>query len=592
MLQENARDKFLDYPIIIVGSIFTLFYIYEAVFGIFNTYSHRALYVLFTGVMIFLVYPGRRGSVRKVRLSPMDYVLLAAIIGCIGYWILSYVDRAVVRFGEPDQVDLVTNAIIILLCLEMARRVLGYVLPSIGLALMLYCYLGKYIPGYWGHKGFPLTRIIEFMGTQESIFGFAIHAYATYVFLFIVFSAFLEATGAGTYLIEFANAVAGRYKGGPAKVAVLSSAMIGSIMGSSVSNVATTGSFTIPMMKRKGYDPNVAGGIEAAASVGGQFMPPVMGAGAFLIAAITETRYVELIGMAAIPAVIYFFSVMVMVHLESIKAGVQTVSKDELPPLKQATIRGLLLLVPLAVIVYILIKGYSPNLAAIGGIAATICLGLIKKDLRISPKRFVLTLADGAKNSLIVGATGGVIGLIVGSVTLSGLAIKFSDAIISLTGGSLFLTILFVALTCYFIGMSMTVVADYLVVSVIAVPALTSLGVPIVAAHLMIFWLVNSSAITPPVCLCAFTAASISGGDPMKTGFNSLKLASALFITPFLFVYIPKLLYGNLLERLLFGALICVGFVLFGFVLEGFVFKFFMRLFKKDKQQSEIGVTE
>jgi len=260
-------------------------------------------------------------------------------------------------------------------------------------------------------------------------------------------------------------------------------------------------------------------------------------------------------------------------------------SKEEIPPLRETATKGGLLLVPLIAIILILFKGYTPNLAAVGGIASMLLLGFIKRDLRISPKEFILALADGAKKSLVVGATGGAIGILVGSVTLSGLAIKFSDAIISLTGGSLFLTIVFVGLTCYFLGMSMTVVADYLVVSVIAVPALCALGVPVVAAHLMIFWLVNSSAITPPVCLCAFAAASIAKTDPMRTGLNSLKTASALFVTPFIFVYFPKLLYGTFGERLSVGALTTLGFLVLAFVLQGF---FLPRHFSKLLKRGEI----
>jgi len=586
MLQYFFSVKFRNVAIFVTGCSFTLFYVYEAIFGIVNSHSHRAMYLVFTGVLIFLIYPGTNRKGLKDKLSIFDFILIAAVIGCVGYWMMSYVDRAVERFGEPNQFDLITNGIIILLCFELARRILGYVLPCIGLTLIGYCYFGYLIPGYWGHKGFSLTRIIEFMGTTESIFGSAIYAYATYVFLFVVFSVFLEATGAGTYLIDFANAIAGRFRGGPAKVAVLSSALVGSIMGSSVANVATTGSFTIPMMIKKGYRPTVAGAIEAAASTGGQFMPPVMGAGAFLIASITETPYITLIGIAAIPAVIYFLSVLFSVHLEAVKQGVGSMSEEELPPLKQSVIRGLFLLLPLAIIVYILIKGYSPNLAAIGGIASTLCLGFIKKDLRITPLQFVNSLVNGAKNSLIIGATGGVIGMIVGSVTLSGVAIKFSDSIIGLTGGSLFLTILFVAFTCYLIGMSMTVVADYLVVSVIAVPALAALGVHPLTAHLMIFWLVNTSGITPPVCLCAFAAASIAKCDPMRTGFNTLKMASALIITPFIFAYVPNLLFGTFWERILIGAIVTIGFFIFAYVIEGFAFKHVLSLFSSKKAKT------
>ncbi len=578
--RAGKRSKLLDYTTIPVGVLFSGFYIYEAIFGIWNTYYHRAFYLIFTGVMIFLIYPGR-GKGEKKKISILDLILIVALIVSMVYWMYSFMDLATVRFGEPNRWDLTFYSIIIILCFEMARRVLGYVLPALALLLLLYCYFGPFIPGYWGHSGFMVSEIIYFMGTMESIFGFVINAYASYVILFVVFAAFLESTGAGLFLIEFANSVAGRYRGGPAKVAVISSALVGSIMGSSVSNVATTGSFTIPMMIRKGYKPHVAGAIESAASVGGQFMPPVMGAGAFVIAAVTGTRYIELIKMAAIPAILYFMFVMFMVHLEAVKTGVQRLAPEEIPPIRETITKGGLLLIPLVVIVFILLKGHTPNRSAVGGIVSLIFLGLINKDLRISFKECILALANGAKNSLTVGATAGIIGMVVGSVTLSGLAIKFSDAVISLTGGSLFLTLVFVGLTCYFLGMSMTVVADYLVVSVIAVPTLSALGVPVVAAHLLVFWLVNSSAVTPPVCLCAFTAATIAKTDPMRTGLSSLKTSSALFITPFIFVYMPSILYGSFFERCFIGLLIALGFIVITMGLQGFFIpRTFIKLFE------------
>ncbi len=567
-MEQTERSKYLEYSTTVVGFLFSAFYLYETIFGVYSTSSHRGMYFLFTGVMIFLVYQGW-GKGEKKKLNLYDLLLiLATIVITIG-WMYSYVHRYKYRFGMMNEWDLVINAGLFLLCFEMARRVLGKSLPLLALFLTLYCYFGRFIPGYWGHKGFTAKRIIEFMGTMNAIMGVAIHAYATYVFLFIVFAAFLKETGLGSYIIEFAKSVGGRYRGGEAKVAVISSGIIGSIMGSGIANISTTGSFTIPMMKAKGYEPHVAGAIEAVASSGGQFLPPVMGAAAFLIAAFTETPYVVLIKMAAIPAVLYFFSVLFVVHFEAVKRGIKRLPKEEIPPLKGAALKGALVLFPLAVIIVVLVAGYSPNLAAVCAIASVLLLGLVKKDLRITPRGFISAMVDGAKNSLMVGATGGVIGIIVGAVTLSGLSTKVSDAIIALTGGSLFLAILLTGLTCYLLGMSMTVVADYVVVSVVAVPALSALGVPIVAAHLMVFWFVLTSGITPPVCIGAFAAAGIAKADPMKTGFTALKMALALYITPFIFVYTPKILYGTFMQKMMVGISAACGFLALAIVVEG-----------------------
>lgn len=560
--------------ITLVGCAFALFYILTTVFGAFAGHVQRGMYFLFTATLIFLVFPASwRSSLKKIGL--LDSILIALTIFSVGYWMATYYTRAMERMGEFTDAEIGTSLVLLVITFEVSRRVLGKTLTLLAAAALIYCYAGPYIPGVFGHKGFSLRRVIEFMGSTEGIFGLVIQAYASFVFLFIIFAAFLEHTGAGENLIQLANSLAGRFRGGPAKVAVVSSGLVGSIMGSGIANVTTTGSFTIPMMKRIGYKPHIAGAVEAAASTGGQFMPPVMGAGAFLIAAFTETPYIEICKMAAIPAILYFTSVLSMVHFEAVKTGMERLPDSEIPSLRlRQTIKrigGLAL--PVGAILYVLIMGYSPNMAAITGIFSVIFMSSFRKETRLNLQKVISAFREGALDSLTVGATAGVVGVVIGAISLSGLGIKISDSIIHLAAGHLFLTLFFVAVASYVLGMSMTVVADYILVSAVAVPALIILGVPVVAAHLVIFWLVNSSGVTPPVAVVAFAAAGIAKADPTKTGYAALKMSLALFITPLIFVYLPDILYGSLPIRLMYGLSCAFGFISLAVVIHGYFLK-------------------
>lgn len=557
---------------LIIGTLFSLFYIYTSVFGLFSSVSHRAMYLLFTLVLIFIFYPASQKRFSE-SITKMDWLLVAMSIFCNLYWIYDYPARAA-RFGEPNTMIVIIGAMLVFLSLEAARRVLGWSLVVLAVFALLYCFLGPWVPNaYFAHKAFSFTSVMNIMASEVAIYGVVVNAYATYVFLFIIFAAFLESAGGGLFLIQMANAIAGRSKGGPAKVAVISSGLVGSLLGASVANVVITGSFTIPMMKRTGYKPHVAGAIEAAASTGGQFMPPVMGAGAFLIAEILGISYSRIIAVAAIPAIIYFLSVLFYVHFEACKQGILPVDKDEVPRLREILKDSGSLLIPALLILYMLIRGYSANLAATTAIGSMFLLSFLKKDTRITPRKLVEILALAAKNSLIVGATAGVVGIVIGCLVLSGAGLKFSALLIMASSKSLLLTFVLVSVVCYIMGMGMTVVAAYVIVAVIAGPAMVTLGVPALAAHLMVFYLVNSSGITPPVALVAFAASGIAHSNPSKTGYTALKFALALWILPFLFVYSSILDISHLWNVIFLAVFLLIGFYALAASFQGYLNK-------------------
>jgi TRAP transporter 4TM/12TM fusion protein len=556
-----------------IAAVFSLFYIYTAGFGLLSTEIHRGAYLLFTMLLCFTLYSARGKSPRN-RLSIIDWILCLLVIAATLYWIVEFPDYATNRVRDPITADIVMGIIVTIVSLEVARRTVNLVLPLLAFVFLLYAYFGPYVPGTLGHPGFSIVSIVESIACDVGgIYGIVANTYATFVFPFIIFATFLKAAGAGDAIESLALAIAGGTRGGPAKVAVVSSGIIGSITGSSAANAVATGAYTIPLMKKTGYKPHVAAGVEAAASSGGQMLPPVMGAGAFLLATFTETAYVDLIKIAAIPAVLYFFAVGWMVHFIAGREGLKGLPREELPKFKTVVVQKGYLLLPIIVILILLVLHYSPQKAAFWAIISTIGLSYIKKETRLGPKKLLDALILAAKNSLVVGATAGTVGIIVGITLMAGIGIKFSALILSFSQGMLVLTIVLTAIASYIMGMGLTVTASYVVVSVLAVPALVELSVPIVAAHLVVFWYVETGQVTPPVALAAFAASGIARCDPNKAGFAAVRLASPLLITPFLFVYTPLLLNGplpNIIETI---TSVTIGFVAYAGMMQGFWFK-------------------
>jgi TRAP transporter 4TM/12TM fusion protein len=405
------------------------------------------------------------------------------------------------------------------------------------------------------------------------------------VILFIFFGAFLQKSGVGRFFIDWPLALVGKTVGGPAKVSVIASGFFGSVSGSAIANTVSTGAFTIPLMKRAGFKPHVAGAIEPSASIGGMFMPPIMGAGGFLMAELTSIPYVDIMKMAVFPAALYFFSVLTMIHFEAKKLDIQGLDDEDFPSASAIFKKHWYKVVPLVIIVMLMLMGYSPGMSAFWATISCVVISWFDPEFRMGPKEIWEATVQGSKATLVIGATVGVIGVIVGVIALSGIGLKFSDIIISLSGGSLPLAIILIALASLVLGMGVPVTASYLIVAVLAVAPLTQmmaeLGIHghidesmLIAAHMIVYWFSQDSNITPPVCVAAYAGAAIAGSDPWKTGWTAFKFAKLLYVVPFLFAYEPGiLLYGTPLEiTLAFGSAI-IGTIAFSSLTMGYLIR-------------------
>ena len=542
----SARGRTLSGPLsaiyMLTAASFSGFYLYTSGFGLVSTETNRGFYLMFTSVLVFLLYPARAGS-PKDRPSLVDWLLAALTIITICYWVDQYPVYAMERVSDPDWWDGAMGFICIILMLETSRRALGITITIIALAFLAQLYFGNYLPGKLAHSGMGVQRIVEFTySTQEAIFGVVTATFATFVFPFMILGGFLERSGAGAFFMELGTALAGKWRGGPAKIAVLTSALFGSISGSSVANVVATGAFTIPLMKRIGYKPEHAGAIEAIASTGGQFMPPIMGAGVFILATLTQTNYLSIALMNVIPATLFFIFLLYMVDLQAVQTGLKGMPEEEIPSTREVLKRGWHFFVPLIVVLGLLFQGYSPEFGAFWGIVAAFVLSWRHKETRMMPKDVFAAMASGGHNNTSAGAAIGALGIIIGGIVLSGLGLKFSAVLVEFAGGSLFLTVVLVTLISIIIGMGSSTTGSYIILAVVAAPALIELGVPEVPAHLVVFYAACLSNITPPVCVSAFAGAAIAGADPMKTGFAALKFGASLALIPFSFVYAPGLL--------------------------------------------------
>ena len=580
MLENLNRAERLFFDLLALALL--VFYSYAALVEPVATQYHRSVYVLITYVLVFLIYKSS-----NIWLRLLDYILMMAAAIPVMYYMFFFVDINN-RAGIETLLDQWIAFIGIIMGIEVARRVIGGVFVIIGVVMMLYGVYGEYIPGLFAHSGGGLLDTISttIFFTNDGVFGIMANVLATYVLLFVLFGAFLEKSGAQKFFIELPLALVGHKTGGPAKVAVVASAIFGSISGSAIANTASTGAFTIPLMKKAGFKPHVAGAVEPAASIGGMFMPPIMGAGGFIMAELTGISYNIIMLIAIFPALMYFFSVFVMVHYEAKKEGI--VGEKSKEDAKKIFLSGWFYFVPLIIITILMIAGYSPAYAAVAGIISCILIGwttagiyslvhmiammiLLAADaygfidisnfaIAAISFLFALVLAffrgeskvdfsmildatrDGVASSLLVGATVGVIGIIISMLTFSGLTFSFSSIVIQLADGHLWLTILLIALASLVLGMGVPVTAAYLIIAVIAVPALVELGVSPIAAHFIIYWLSQDSNITPPVCIAAFVGATIAKADMWKTAFNAFKFAKFLYLGPFLFAYVPAFL--------------------------------------------------
>lgn len=543
--RESNTAHYTGWPKKIVAAIaitFSVFQLYTAIFGVLDAQLQRAIHLGFGLALAYLLYPFRRAWTRDHYFHPIDIVFAVLGAATPAYLVIQY-RELITRAGTVSPVDTVVGGLGILLVIEATRRVVGLPMVTVVLAFIAYAFLGPYMPGVLAHRGLTPEQLIGHLYfTTEGIFGIPLGVSSTFIFLFILFGAYLESTGLGKFFIDLANAVAGWASGGPAKVAVLSSGLMGTVSGSSVANVVGTGSLTIPMMKKLGYNANFAGAVEAAASTGGQLMPPVMGAAAFLMAEFVGVPYIDVVKAAAIPALLYFTGVWLGVHFEAKRKKLKGIPRAELPnPLTLLKERGHLA-IPLIVIVYLLVSGYTPMRAALVAIFLSILCAMLRKSTRMKPIEIVYGLERGAKGVLGVLVACASAGIIIGVVTKTGIGLRLASGLIDLAGGMLLPAMFFTMITAIVLGMGVPTTANYVITSTIAAPALEQMGVPVLAAHMFVFYFGIIADVTPPVALAAYAGAGISGGNALKTGVHASKLAIAAFIIPYVFVLSPVLL--------------------------------------------------
>lgn len=523
---------------------FSLFQLYTAIFGVLTAQLQRTIHLGFALALVFLLFPARkRDRGRNKKIAWYDMILAALSVAVGAYWPIM-IDDLVLRVGRLTDLDFYIGLVAILLVLEATRRAVGIPITIIAAAFIAYALYGPYMPGFLAHRGLSLERFVQSMFyTTEGILGTPIAVSSTYIFLFLLFGSFLIKTGVGEYFNDLALVVAGRSIGGPAKVAVFSSALQGTISGSSVANVVTSGAFTIPMMKNLGYKKEFAGAVEAASSTGGQLMPPVMGAAAFLMVEFIGggITYWDIAKAAAIPAILYFAGIWIMTHFEAKRIGLRGLTKEELPNRKDV-LGKIYLLVPIVTVIILMMSGMSITRAALWSIVACVVVSAFKKATRMGVKDFIDALVDGARSALGVAVACAAAGIIVGVVTKTGLGLKMANGLLDLSGGFLIPTLILTMITSLIIGMGSPTTANYVITSTIAAPAIILLGVPDLSAHLFVFYFGIIADITPPVALAAFAAAGVSGGEPIRTGIESSKLAIAAFIIPYIFVLSPELL--------------------------------------------------
>ncbi len=532
---------------------FALFQLYTAIFGVFPAQIQRTIHLGFGLTFIFLLFPARRKA-RKDKIPFYDFILsiLAVVVG--SYWTINY-DRLVQSIGQLETMDFYIGLLAVLLVLEGARRAVGLPITIIAALFLAYAYYGQQMPDFIAHRGQDLESISNLMFfSTDGILGTPISVSATFIFVFLLFGAFLVKTGVGQYFNDLAVAIAGKLVGGPAKVAIFSSALQGTISGSSVANVVTSGSYTIPMMKKLGYKKEFAGAVEAAASTGGQLMPPIMGAAAFLMVEFIGrgVTYWDIAKAAAIPALLYFTGIWIMTHFEAKRLGLKGLSDEEMPDRKEV-LKKIYLLLPIILIIVLMLAGVPVMHAALYGILACILAGMFNKETRLGPLEMIDALVDGARTALGVVAATACAGIIVGVVVKTGLGLSLANSLVKLAGGSIILTLILVMIASLVLGMGAPTTANYVITSTIAAPAIIALLAPntpselipvvvIMSAHFFVFYFGIIADITPPVALAAFAASGISGGDPIKTGVNSAKLAIAAFIIPYIIVFSPALL--------------------------------------------------
>ena len=546
-----------QYVTVLVSVVFCAFQLYATLAGRIPAQIVRASHLAFVQFLAFLLFPATKSMPRNT-LPLYDVVLAFVGAGCWSYYIINF-REIVLRAGAYTPIDIVVGIIGILVLFESCRRIVGLPIMIIAGAFIIYAFIGKYLPGFLNHRGYKLTRVVSHLYyTTEGIMGTPIGACSTFIFLFILFGAFLEKTGIGQFFIDSCNAIAGGASGGPAKVAVLSSALLGTVSGSSVSNTVGSGSFTIPMMKKLGYRGEFAGAVEASSSTGGQLMPPIMGAAAFLMAESVGVPYLTVVKAAIIPALLYFAGIFITVHLEAHKLGLKGLPKEEIPKFLPLFLSRGYMILPLAVIIYFLCVGKTATYSALMGILSIVVIAIAVsfvdvakgKKPRFKMDDFVLVLCAAARGVISVAIACGMAGIIIGVVTLTGLGLKLGAGLVALAHGKLFITLILTMISSIILGMGAPTTANYLITSTITATAIVHCvygnGTPtpeqLLPAHMFAFYFGIIADVTPPVALAAIAGAAIAKARPMRTAVNATKLAIGAFIVPYMFIYNPAML--------------------------------------------------
>ncbi|MTI17653.1 TRAP transporter fused permease subunit [Rhodobacteraceae bacterium RKSG542] len=527
----------------LIALVAAVYHLQLVLSGIPEAYKFRTTHLLLLLPLGFLLKPV--STPERPYLIVWDFLLVVASLVATSYIAFVEYDTLIMRLPGIDELtstDMFMGTLLVLLVLEGARRVVGMGMVVICIAAILYTLYGYHIPGTFNYSGSSYHDLLDkLVFTTDGIFSIPLAAAATFIFLFVLFGKFLERSGAGELFIELSFALAGRSRGGPAKMAVLSSAFMGSISGSATANVVSTGAYTIPLMKKSGYSPAMSGAVEAAASTGGQLLPPVMGAAAFLLADFVGIPYTSLIVIAAIPALLFFFGIYVAVHFESVAQDMKGLNEDQIPKWSSILSRAYLLL-PLVVVIAVLFMGYTPYLSAcIALVSVIVCCGL-HPSTRMGPKAIVMALVDGTKDAVMITVTCAAAGIIIGVAAETGLGVKFTSIVLSTASDNVFLLLFFMMLASLVLGMGLPTSAAYILIVAIAAPTLIEAGVTPIAAHLFILYFGVFSAITPPVAISSYAAAGLAEASPMTTSLHAFRLSIPAFVVPYLFVYHNELL--------------------------------------------------
>ncbi|MED1644413.1 TRAP transporter permease [Brevibacillus agri] len=562
-------------PVPVIGICWSLFHLYTAAFGQFPAMVQRAVHIGFALALAFLIFRITKDESRKW-LRSLDY-LCAVLSVSIGGYVVLHAERLSSRVWFVDDItgsDLFFGTILILLILEASRRTVGRAMTLLAVIFLAYGFLGDKLPGLLAHRGLSLEHLVDLQFlSPQGIFGVPLGVSADYVFYFVLFGAFLEISGGGKLFNDLAFWLTGRFVGGPAKAAILSGGLMGSISGSAVANVVASGIFTIPLMIKNGFSPRFAAAVEAVSSTGGQLMPPIMGAAAFVMAETLGMPYATIMLAAIIPSFLFYAQNLFMVHLQAKKDGLKRLSEEDLPNIKQEVKARIHLLIPLIILVYYVMSGYSLMTAAFYSIVATVVLSFLRKATRLKLSDILAALEDGAKQSLQVAIPCAVAGIIIGVIVFSGLGLKFTELIISLSFGNVILALILVALGTIILGMGLPTTSAYIMGAVLMAPALEQFGIVALASHMFVFYFAILSMITPPVALAAYSAAGIAGSDLSKTGWTSMFLAASSFLIPFAFVMNPAiLLIGSSTDMILVPVFTLLGIFALSAAVIGYVY--------------------